>query len=373
MQVLWSKIISEDGRPGLRPFSTRPNPCLIDDLLILALFAEKAIQALRISDQQEVWTHSLDYLASEWLIPWNGRVLGGTSRTVLALDAETGTLVWEYSPYGKKGEKIYAEPALLGETAIFGDRRGRVHCLRLHDGSPRWVNELDVAYGKDINSTGVIRDGVFFSGTNSGYAFALNAVDGDVIWTSELDSPVPLQPVLSDDRVFLMTCSAIHVLDAQTGEVQRVVPLGPGSHWDLVVAGEDLAIPSWLPSNPEDTPTTGLDKTDRSVIQVIDPADKRKIIKAPFSQNLVHPIDDGRLLFCSSAMGYQIRNGISLEIVHEEVATTFEETGGLCYSAIPFIRDGVFYCFGMVKGKERDHLEIRALDGQFLGGLGATG
>ena len=97
---------------------------------------------------------------------------------VVALNTETGDLVWEYA----------AEDAVLTAIAVqngyitFGSRDGSVYCLGIADGKRHWQTDLG---GPVVSSPAVTPDTVY-AATKNGRIYGLSTDDGKVKWEFNL-------------------------------------------------------------------------------------------------------------------------------------------------------------------------------------------
>ena len=93
---------------------------------------------------------------------------------VVALNAETGDIVWEYE----------AEDAVLTAIAVqnghvtFGSRDGYVYCLQETDGKLNWQTDV----GGPVVSSPTVTTEIIYAAAKNGYIYALSADNGKMQW-----------------------------------------------------------------------------------------------------------------------------------------------------------------------------------------------
>ena len=93
---------------------------------------------------------------------------------VVALDAETGDIVWEY----EAEDAVLTAIALQNGYVTFGSRDGYVYSLQSTDGKINWKTDLG---GPVVSSPAVTMDTVY-AATKNGNVYSLSADNGKVQW-----------------------------------------------------------------------------------------------------------------------------------------------------------------------------------------------
>lgn len=131
------------------------------------------------------------YAPTEFASPLvhDGRVYAASARgaSVYALDPATGVSIWSYRTRGR----VESTPA-IGEGRIYvADAKGRLHGVKLSDGTPEWRVELA---GLPTGRVLFHEDGVdrVLVATNDNRVHARNAVNGAELWTYRRDPPADL-------------------------------------------------------------------------------------------------------------------------------------------------------------------------------------
>ena len=93
---------------------------------------------------------------------------------VVALDAETGDIVWEH----EAEDAVLTAIAVQNGTVIFGSRDGYVYSLQSIDGKLNWKTDL----GGPVVSSPAVTVEAIYAATKYGYIYALSIDDGKVQW-----------------------------------------------------------------------------------------------------------------------------------------------------------------------------------------------
>ncbi|MCB1368771.1 MAG: PQQ-binding-like beta-propeller repeat protein [Rhodobacteraceae bacterium] len=103
--------------------------------------------------------------------------------------------------------RITSDPIVAGGRIYTLDAQSRV-MAHSPIGAAIWVRELVPASDRAEEATGgglAYEDGVIYATTGFGEVSALNAADGNVIWTQKLDAPVVAPPTVSKGTVFVVS------------------------------------------------------------------------------------------------------------------------------------------------------------------------
>lgn len=117
--------------------------------------------------------------------------------------------------------QLLAEPIVVGDTVYTMDARSLVSAFSASSGSRLWQVDLEVEDEDDgFFGGGISADnGQVYVATGFARVFALDAASGETIWIHKAPSPVRGAPVVSDNRVFVVTLdNQLLVLNTETGE-----------------------------------------------------------------------------------------------------------------------------------------------------------
>jgi len=172
-------------------------------------------------------TFSVDYFESKLFIGQRNTVNGGlTQGRIRAFNAAMGDSLWTYqTDNGGFYEKIYVE-----DGVVYGGTRGNspnseVVALDAKTGAVVWqyITDNPLEYTDYFLVTD---EYVFTRGT--GYAFALDKQTGERLWGFGWGSTTSVNLVYLEGYLYLSNRGAVYVLDAETGELLHTEPSPPG-------------------------------------------------------------------------------------------------------------------------------------------------
>ena len=158
----------------------------------------------------------------------------GEEERVVCLNRKDGSLLWTHSysaPYGDLdwGKGPRATPAVDGGEVFTLGAVGRVSCLRLSDGKPRWSLDLQKRFGGKQPVWGhsasplVVGDLVYLQagGESGATVVALDRRTGRERWRALEDRPGYSSPVMakvgSTEQLLVWTADRLVALDPRTG------------------------------------------------------------------------------------------------------------------------------------------------------------
>jgi hypothetical protein len=203
----------------LPPSSDRPNPKLGDGMLFVSVFSPGYVYALDAATGEVCWRRELPYLGGSSVQFAKSILLAKTARTLYALAPASGSILWEFCPYGPEGETLYSEPILDGSRLFIGDRRGWLHCLNVETGETIWKQQASDGPNRNVNATAVVVAGLVITGTNAGLALAYSIEDGRPVWQAKLDGPC-VQHLFLVGKQVVAAAESLHFFDPITGESQ---------------------------------------------------------------------------------------------------------------------------------------------------------
>jgi len=172
---------------------------------------------------------------------------------VYALNATDGRLMWvsklgkdgvsvintinseelETSFAKKLGSKIWAGPAVDGNTVYIGTFDKKLYALNATDGTLKWSYETKGA----ISATPVIANGIVYAGDYDRVFYAIDASTGALVWeypAAGTDVGAPdnwfwVKSVVHDGLVYAPNLDGkIYVLDATNGQLKKSIDLSAG-------------------------------------------------------------------------------------------------------------------------------------------------
>lgn len=143
---------------------------------------------------------------------------------IYAVDAQTGAEVWsKQMPYS-----VWGSPSAEENRVFFGLGRGnfsesapipagKVVALDTETGDLLWEHEAEDAVLTAI----AIQNGYVTFGSRDGYVYSLQSTDGKLNWKTDLGGPVVSSPAVTMDTIYAATKDGyIYALSTDTGKVQ---------------------------------------------------------------------------------------------------------------------------------------------------------
>lgn len=152
---------------------------------------------------------------------WNGAVyFGSGDGTVYALDANTGAANWKFA----SGNVIHASPAIADGVVFIGSWDSFFYALDAATGKEKWrfkTGEDTKIYNQvGIQSSAAVADGTVYFGCRDSNFYALDAASGKQKWVfNNKGSWVITSPAVHAGKVYFSTSDsgAFYALDAKSG------------------------------------------------------------------------------------------------------------------------------------------------------------
>jgi outer membrane protein assembly factor BamB len=188
------------------------------DNFLLALEADTGNLAWQFEAQHSIWSTPT----------YENGVLyvGSLDKHIYALDAQTGDLLWEQALAGSVSGQV-----AVGEDLIYvGSFDKQLHALDKATGTVRW--EMPEGGTEDwVWAAPVLADEVVYFSDKKGNVFAVEAETGRTIWTAQIGGQVVASPIVNGGTVFIASAGqisngtadgprrgALIALDAETGD-----------------------------------------------------------------------------------------------------------------------------------------------------------
>ena len=149
-------------------------------------YGDYQIYAIDAQTGTEIWAKQMPYPVWGSPTAYENLVFFGLGRgnlsdsdpipagKAVALDTETGDIVWEY----EAKDAVLTAIAIQNGNVTFGSRDGSVYCLRATDGKRNWQTAL----GAPVVSSPAVTPDTVYAATKNGYIYALSTDDGKVKW-----------------------------------------------------------------------------------------------------------------------------------------------------------------------------------------------
>ncbi len=181
--------------------------------------------------------------------------------TIVALNAETGKTVWEYSyptvftnSFNEKvGPGPYAMPQVIADRVVAASAMGKIHSLDKRTGKVIWSHDLysefhgsHLIYGYSCHALPYKDTLIFLSGGQGEAAIAFRQNDGAVVWkslqfTNAYSSPLLIN-VDGEQQVAAVAAKSVFGFRPATGELLW-------SHPHETPYGLAVSTPAWGPGN----------------------------------------------------------------------------------------------------------------------------
>lgn len=172
---------------------------------------------------------------------------------VLALDAETGGVVWQYPPPSERSGlgalfsggaadqpaplgAVYGIPMLVDDVMIVGTYAGKLYAFEVDGGLRRW--EIQVSDDAIIGGV-TAYDGVLYFGSADSRVMAIDLVSGEAVWPSpvETGNRVWGRPAVDEGYVYVGSMDHnVYAIDRETGVVVWRTNVGGAVPGDVTLA-----------------------------------------------------------------------------------------------------------------------------------------
>ncbi len=123
---------------------------------------------------------------------------------LVALDAQTGGLVWAYGVGDDTSVSHCSTSATMAFFATYASGgAATVSCVRLSNGTLRWSREIPGAILGGSLSIG--KEAVAMCDSTSGTLLCYRITDGTLLWELDVGDSAPYTPALADGKVFVAT------------------------------------------------------------------------------------------------------------------------------------------------------------------------
>lgn len=179
-------------------------------------------------------------------------IAAGKSGIVIALDRETGRLVWKQPVgihNGHDNDGLYAMKGEYSELKLplkaYPGALGGVNAPPSTDGAMVFLPVINQS------TTLLSQTGVLVGRSRTGELVALDLETGAVEWARDFPSPALGNTTVVNDLVFVATLEGrVHAFDVDTGDRVWEAPLPAGTTAGVAVSGETLVAPAGAPVAP---------------------------------------------------------------------------------------------------------------------------
>jgi outer membrane protein assembly factor BamB len=226
-------------------------PVLDGDLVYVGGYNGK-IYAISWSKRAREWKYP--YGEDDYLQPIvggavvsGGKVYFGCSDgKVYALDAATADWEWEF----ETGDKIWATPAIDGDTLYIGSFDKKLYALDIITGEEKWSEPFETE--GTIVSTPLVYDGTVYIGSFDRHLYAIDSTSGEQTWQFPVEGEVEskpknwfwAKPVIYNNTIYAGNLDdKVYILNAETGaEVVDAIDLGSPVSSSPVLVGNSIVV-----------------------------------------------------------------------------------------------------------------------------------
>jgi outer membrane protein assembly factor BamB len=178
--------------------------------------------------------------------------LASMDHHIYALDPQTGDLIWQSADLGGQ---LVAQPALSSEGVLFvgafgsrtddPERSSRLVAVNSSNGQVLWSTPT----AGWVWSTPLLNEDVLYIGDTEGYIYAIDAGDGSILWSRQLDTGTDRAiigaPVILGDRLYFGSkAGLLYIVNPADGgpAVASPVQIGGQILADLVAVADKILI-----------------------------------------------------------------------------------------------------------------------------------
>ena len=178
----------------------------------------------------------------------NGMVyFGSGDGNVYELDAASGALKWKF----QTADVVYASPAIADSTVFVGSWDSYFYALEAATGKEKWRfktgEDAEIHNQVGIQSSAVVAGGMVYFGCRDSNLYALNAKSGEKKWVfNNRGSWVIASPVVQNGKLYFSTSDSglFYALDAKTAAPLFSLKLGWPMFSSPTIAGNTVYIGS---------------------------------------------------------------------------------------------------------------------------------
>ena len=177
-----------------------------------------SLYAVDADSGEMLWSFATDDAVRSVPTVFDGTVyFGSNDNHLYAVDAATGEELWRYDT----GDWVQYSPA-VGNGMVYFPARSEwnrtVHALDAGTGEVVWVAEPPYPINERITPT-VHGDRVYAQGADYGTFYALDAGTGEVAWQAEVGGYMESAPTVLDGVIYLTVINQAYAFDEATGEL----------------------------------------------------------------------------------------------------------------------------------------------------------
>ncbi len=185
---------------------------VVDSLAYFGInFPQNQFICLNLYDRDRLWSLPIKDISGSPIIIEKLLYVVSASGRIYSLDYMNGDIVWQDSV----GAKCLPGPSGHGNVVYFPCDDGKLLAYEASTGNRLFQSDL----GEPLVNKVVIGQNVYVSGSE-GTFFALDAIDGRIIWQTKFDNPIWTSPALHGDMLYFGDSGGkLRSIDRITGEI----------------------------------------------------------------------------------------------------------------------------------------------------------
>jgi outer membrane protein assembly factor BamB/predicted Ser/Thr protein kinase len=189
------------------------------------------IYVLQSGSGQVIWSRPLA-ASSQSPTVGDDRIFVAAGRSLFALDAGDGTVLWEFTA----ADSISTRPVIFDDLVIVGTERGMLYALKIVDGHEHLHYQASGA----LSAAPAVGDTAIYVADLSGDITAISPASAAVLWHHNYGAAITTSPLLADGKVFFGSANGLfYALDTRDGRQLARMQLG-GSIASQPELGEGL-------------------------------------------------------------------------------------------------------------------------------------
>jgi eukaryotic-like serine/threonine-protein kinase len=188
------------------------SPTVTNDVLYYGSGQDGYLRAFDLKSKKQKWAAFTDYWADSSPTILNNTVVVSiqNGNSIKAFDVTTGVQKWETKSMNGK-----SNPCTYGNMYIAA-AWGAIKAFDEGTGATKWSFSIDG--GNESVSSPTESEGVIYVGSNSAYAYAINATDGKLKWKFRTNGDIDSSPIVDGSLVYFYSKdSYLYALDKNTG------------------------------------------------------------------------------------------------------------------------------------------------------------
>ncbi len=162
--------------------------------------------------------------------------VGNPEAAVIALNATTGTLVWNYSvPQFGPDDDVGSGITVTNGLVYASSKNGSVYAIHEVTGTLSWTTPIGKDSNGDISTQAVSDNGTLYAGSISGNLYALNAQTGAILWKTHAGASIFSSPAVANGVIYFSSYNKIYALNTSTGTILWSYATGANSYSSPIV------------------------------------------------------------------------------------------------------------------------------------------